>query len=74
MKVNVVIIVTEKDLALETSHVSYRGEGLRPYFTNTSYYPQQLSHGPNPSRFSVFSRGFTSEKECASCLSLWQSH
>lgn len=49
MRVNVVIIVTEKDLALETSHMGYRGGGLKPYFTNTSHYPQQLSHGPNPS-------------------------
>lgn len=55
MRVNIIIIVTEKDLGSETSHVGERGEGLMPYFTNTSHYPQGLSHKPNPSRLSVFS-------------------
>lgn len=52
MRGNIIIIVTEKDLGLGTSPVGHRGESLTPYFTNTSHYPQRLSH--NTSHLSVF--------------------
>lgn len=52
MRGNIIIIVTEKDLGLGTSPVGHRGESLTPYFTNTSHYPQRLSH--NASNLSVF--------------------
>lgn len=49
IRVNIIIVIIEKDLSLETSHVGYRGRSLKLYVTNTSHFPQGLLQALSPS-------------------------